>query len=518
MGNAPPEPGHRRAIRETGLFGAESLFVRFDFTRSAMDAAARRHLEGRAAGRPMEMPSEVKTYVHELTHYIHYTTTPYGLFLQYCRVLQSRATMAIVQALSEAGLPFDMPLLANVPAMEGKTKDFVQWHLNLWVNVENLVSMLHGERDLSSPFWQLVLADADRIAAGQRPRLPPLLDLQQVFVRVQESMADMLEQINAAARAAGNPVPMEPEGFDREAIRQEMAERPTDRDRADERSNMALEFFGGNPWGIGAIVESAAVAAELWGSDMEYDRFVAWANADVDPKLLIYRSCIAQGLSAIQTRQMWEFIPSYMALCELALYAPLLPHHARLRREYPGFRQILPTQRWAELIQAASHVPPMRDGSHHARYVTDICRALGWVHPFQIIKVAVDGPDLVSNPLAMIYLWAQQCRARSLGSFLGLDRFLFDPSPEGDEWRDRFNFVILEYADRTNYHRDKGFLQAMTTRRLNMLGMRCIMLGKGLTIAAPYRGNPDERRWMTAWLRERFKAVFGRDFPQLKVV
>ena len=105
----------------------------------------------------------------------------------------------------------------------------------------------------------------------------------------------------------------------------------------------------------------------------------------------------------------------------------------------------------------------------------------------QIIKVAVDGPDAVSNPLAMIYLWAQHWRAQSSGDFLGVNRFLFDPSPEATVCSDRFNFVILDYAEHPTSNHNKGFLQAMTARHLNMLGMRCIMMGKTLTIAASYR-------------------------------
>jgi hypothetical protein len=502
---------------EAGLFSAESLFVRFDFPRDAMLLAGDSYLEAIRSGKPVEMPPEIKTYVHELTHYLHYTTTPYGLFLQYCRVLQSRATIEIVCGLQEAGLSFQLPLLENVPIATGDIATRVQRGLALWLNVENLVTMLHADTERRFALLESFQADIDRVAAGQQPRLPPLLDLQEAFVRVQDTIADMLEQTNAAAQAAGNPVPMDPEGFDREAIRQEMAELPATRDRADLRFQDVSDILG-NPWSAEAIIESAATAAEFWGSGIDYDRFSAWANTSVDPKLQVYRTCIAQGLSAIQTRRLPEFIPSYMALCELALYAPLLPQHAGLRRQYPSFRQILPTHRWMELIRAAAHVAPMRGIRDHGRYVTDICRKLGWVHPIQIIKVAVDGPDAVSNPLAMIYLWAQRWRAQSSGDFLGVNRFLFDPSPEATVWRDRFNFVILDYTDRTLYHHDKGFLQAMTTRHLNMLAMRCIMMGKTLTIAAPYRGDSAERRWMTEWLRDRFKKVFGRDFPMLQVV
>jgi hypothetical protein len=131
-----------------------------------------------------------------------------------------------------------------------------------------------------------------------------------------------------------------------------------------------------------------------------------------------------------------------------------------------------------ELIRTASDATPMRGIRDHGRYVTDICRKLGWVHPIQIIKVAVDGPDAVSNPLAMIYLWAQHWRAQSSGDFLGVNRFLFDPSPEATVCSDRFNFVILDYAEHPTSNHNKGFLQAMTARHLNMLGMRRIMMGK----------------------------------------
>jgi hypothetical protein len=73
--------------------------------------------------------------------------------------------------------------------------------------------------------------------------------------------------------------------------------------------------------------------------------------------------------------------------------------------------------------------------------------------------------------------------------------------------------VQIQRVDCTNYHTDKSFLQTMTTRYLNQLGMRCIMMGTNLRIVAPYRGNAAKRQWMTDWLRNRFKSIFGRDFP-----
>ena len=49
-------------------------------------------------------------------HYVQSVTTPYGLFLHYCRVLQNHATVNVVNALLGAGCPVELPLY-NLPAM-----------------------------------------------------------------------------------------------------------------------------------------------------------------------------------------------------------------------------------------------------------------------------------------------------------------------------------------------------------------------------------------------------------------
>jgi hypothetical protein len=518
MPDSAPRSQTAKAITEVGLFASESLFVSFDFTRDQFNAASAGYQTALHAGKSPEMPSEVKTYVHELTHYIHYITTPYGLFLQLCRKMQNRATAAIVTALLRDGIPFNMPLLENLPDVSGKTAEEVNWGLSIWLNIENLVSMMHGDTDGRVQLTEAFVADMARVKAGQRPKRPPLLDLHEAFVRVQESMAEYLVQVNAEAKAAGSPVPAEPEGFDRETLQQEKAELPSRQTLGLVRGNDVFELLGGHFFSVEAIIESAATAAEFWCSPISWDEFIAWVKMKVDPRLEIYRRCLTHGLESIQTESVQEFILSFISLCELAFFSPVLPHYAALRRQHSDFRQILPSARWMELMRAASHVRPMIDLGDHDRYVLDTCRFLNWVHPTQMIRPTLDWPESMGDPLTTIYFWAQRWRAQSGSTFVGLNRRLFDPSPGGKMWRDMFDFVILDYADRTLYHPDKMFLELMTTRELGRLGMRCIMLGKSLTISAPYRGDEDQRRWMTGWLRTFFKGVFGRDFPMLKVV
>ena len=510
------------SLFEAGGLGADSMFVRLDFTRDALLAASARRLEAIRGGRLGEMPAELRTYVHELTHYVQYTTTPYGLFLHHCRVLQNRATIELVQTLLAVNGGFKMPLLQNVPELSGESEATVRRGLALWLNVEDLVASLAADRERRVDRAEAFVADLKRLDAGLRPRLPPLVGFREAFSRVQESLVDLFTAQNEAAEQMGNKVPMvcPVPAADRSAIRAELADATgllPDPDRADLRSHDLLDLFG-NPWSVEAVIESAAAAAEFWGSDISYDQFVAWAEAPVDPRLRLYRNCIAQALPSIKSRELSTVIPTYIALCELALSAPLLPQHAVLRRQKPDFRQILPTHRWMELMRAAGTVRPMNGRTDHSRYVTDLCRVLDWVHPLQIAKAAVDGPAMVSDPLSQIYNWGQRVRALRSGDFIGLDRYLLDDTPEASAWRDRFNFVIIDYVDRTTYHRDKDFLMAMTTRHLQMLGLRCIMEGRKLIIGAPYRGDEAERRWMTEWLQAQFKSLFDRDFPMLQVV
>jgi hypothetical protein len=324
--------------------------------------------------------------------------------------------------------------------------------------------------------------------------------------------------INQEARERGNPDPVYPDNIDRSAITAAMSASPSDHDGRVERMEFILSMTG-NPFDVDAVVESHATAAEFWESDATYDSFTAWVHAGAEPELDAYRWCLSEGLIAIGTRDLPSFLASYMTLCEIALFAPLLPQHAVLRASHPGFDQLLPALRFQNLLFSAARVEPMRGMADHDRYVLDLCKDLGWVQPVQIIKSAMDGPQAVSDPITWIYLMAQHERAQqSSTAFIGIDSIMFDPSPAAGEWRTLFEFVIIDYKDRTTYHRDKGFLNSMTTRYLNMLGLEALMRHDSLTLEAPYGRSPDENRWMTEWLRTRFKVLFGRDFADLKVV
>jgi hypothetical protein len=508
-------------IVEMGRVDPRSLFARFDFTRDELLSGAETWLAAKRRG-PAAKPDELRTYVHELTHYQQLTTTPYGLFLQYCKKLQNEAASTLVSALLAAGYPITQPVLYNVPpTMPAEVADQVGRCLSGWLNIEELVAALDGNRARRAALRQAWIAIGEQVQKGAHPLLPSLLGWQQAFALVQDSLAKHVAGVNQKAREHGNENPVYPDNIDQSAIStglSALSAPPNDEDRRAEMREIALGLLN-TPWDVDAIVESQATAAEFWESDATYDTFTAWVQAKDDPELSVYRMCLRLGLDSIKTSYLPSFLASYMTLCEIALFAPLLPQHAALRASSPGFEQLLPTTRFQRLLMSAAQVKPMQGMSDRDRYVRELCNGLGWVLPDQIVKSAVDGPQPVSDPLTVIYLQAQRWRTvQGGGIFTGVDQLLFDPSPEAEQWRQLFNFVIVDFKDRTTYTQDKNFLETVTTSHLSTLGMEALMVRDTLTIKAPYGRSAAENQWMTEWLRNRFKVLFGRDFPDLQFV
>ncbi|MFF5076338.1 hypothetical protein ACFY36_04755 [Actinoplanes sp. NPDC000266] len=472
-------------IVEAGRLDSVSLFARFNFRQEDLLTAA-------ATGRK---PEPLRTYLHELTHYLQAVTTPYGYFLQCCRILQKRATVVAVRTLLEGGCPVRLPLLTNLPAMPAEVEAEVGRAFSLWLNVEHLIAVLSGDDERATRLTEWFVGDIERVKGGRLPLRPPLLGLRETFALVQDSLADLMN-------------------FDAEALATEMKSRGSDFDRRMEKLVTGLSVFGGNhQWSVAAILESAATAAELWGSGLDFATFEAWAGAAVPAELRHYREPLASAMETIRTRDVDSFLLSYMAICDAALCAPLLPQHARLRLAKPGFDQLMPSVRFGRLLSAATGVTPMRDHRDAQRYVGELFASLDWCTPAEVGAEAVHG---TTDPLSFIYEQSRQWRAEmSPAAFIGVDGLLIGAG----QWRDLFNFVIIDYSDKTTYHRDKDFLESMTTRYLEMLGLQAVMLGDTLELAVPYNGRSEaECQWMTDWLRQHFAALFDRDFPELRFV
>ncbi len=494
------------AVVEEGLFHGESLYVRFAFTHEDFVGALKGYAD---AGGNGPLPEDLRTYVHELTHAVQYATTPYGLFLHYCRMVQTKAAIALVKALWRQGREPSLPLLRNLPALDGEAGRKLGRWLSIWFNIEFFTAHISEDPDKQANLFRRI----ERPGASARP---PLLPLHETLWGVQETIANLIETENSGRAALGLPV-WDQDEFDRGAIEAAISAIPTERDEGIERVELAASLFG-SPWGVAAIIESAATASEFARSGMDLTGLRTWLGDPYSSPADVYRSCLQRGLEAIPADNLPQFLFSYLALCEFALFAPLLPQHAGLRGPRFPMEQVLPVSRFNELLGVAAKVAPMRGIRDHARYVTDLCQRLQWVHPMQIIAATMQRPHSVSDPRAQAYVNAQLARAKAQWAFLDITGLLMDDSPWGYALRDDCTFVVVEHSDKTLYHHNKEYLAAMTNQHLVTTAMRHVMLGTSLRIGSPYRCDDHERQALTQMLRMNLYACFGRQFPMAEVV
>ena len=230
-----------------GLFNFESLNVRLGFERARLDWA---RSEFHRTSRP---PEELKTYVHELTHYVQSNTTPFGAFLHYCRQLQTADTVELVRALLKAGLKVERPLIRRLPVdLDGPLGSTVRGVVARWTSTEFLAAFLGQISEKFVRYAEVLTSDSAKFM------LPGQI---KSFVRLQGGIAHFIVTENADRQSMGFP-PWDQGDFDVDAINAEGASLESNDSRTLVRMAVRLELLGGNPWGTRSIIESAAMAAE----------------------------------------------------------------------------------------------------------------------------------------------------------------------------------------------------------------------------------------------------------------
>jgi len=485
-----------------GWFNEASLNVRLGFTRDAQQQAEEEWLDA-GVWRP-----ELKTYFHELTHFVQSTTTPYGLFLHYCRQLQTADTVQIVRTLIAAGAEVRRPLLTGAPFnLPGPAGTTVRGGLERWVNTEVLVAFLAQDREAYAAYVGNLTQDGARFH---------LVSPIETFRRLQGGIAHSIVVENTGRSRLGG-LPWDNGNFDVAAINAEGDAPLTPDEQAIERGMVAIELLG-NPWGTESILESMAKVSEWAHSGQSLDALRAYASDTAHPEFAMYRNCLLRGLEAIPTDELPQFAYSFTALCEIALQAPLLPQHAALRAGKLDPRELFPPFRFQALLGPAEKARPLLGLWDVGRYTIDLCRPLGWIDPIKVIRVALESPALVADRRAQRYIWAQSERAQMLHAFTNIVERSFDQGPNGEQFRARYAPPVLEYSNKTLFMGDKDALWWLTTQTILTRAMRQVVLGTTLTVPCPYRGPPAEADALTADLQQTLQTLFDRPFPMAKVV
>jgi len=250
------------------------------------------------------------------------------LFLHLCRLLQNQATIDLVRAILTSGNEINLPLSLRLPALSGEPARQARDTFAEWWNIENLVAALNGDHERRAEVAEAYVG-AVKDFRGDPTAPPPhtLWDLRTTFVWAQRQLVQYIRLFNKLGFKTVPDTPIFPDGVDDRAIDAEMASPPTADDLAIDRFQLGFDLFftPALPWDVNGIIESAAKAAEFFQSDVTYERLAAWLAQPVSQDRAVYRVCLENALQSIHTQEVGPFLLSYMTICELVLFAPLLP-------------------------------------------------------------------------------------------------------------------------------------------------------------------------------------------------
>ncbi|MGZ8876231.1 MAG: hypothetical protein ACXW1F_07085 [Halobacteriota archaeon] len=483
---------------ELGAFSVESLCVSFNFTRQ-------QHLDALAGAVPaiitgQELPENVKTVIHETTHLFHTLTTPLGLFIHRLRRLQGRLVIEAIRQIVRGGIQPRFPLIKMRGRVPGNAAERFETYLQIWYAIELYVLILLGEID----FWQQHLT---------KNPLVKTLNLTQIFISVQNYLALHINEIQRFGSLSNQLLETTPAftGYEHENF-----------------DALAQERFWGNilvtdmASGGGAntlgVIESAGTVSEYYGSQA-LDLEVWKQSISAKPSVRSGPQSWLLWAFHIRAKTLPDFMHAYLGICELALFAPLLPEYRPLRKDEINLRELLPYTRWFTLLGAAQNIDPPTSPLDYSRYVDTLSEAAGWPTITQIAQLAVQGGNTVPlDPVEQVYRKAQHMRVEQPAIFLNYPWFVFPATREHLAKRIDFEFPVIKYTDKTLFTKDKEKLNLLNIFYLCRLATRTLLLKDTVDLKLPYDPLDEERVQYARAIQEMLSAATGAKMPKVSIL
>jgi len=286
--------------------------------------------------------------------------------------------------------------------------------------------------------------------------------------------------------------------------------------RALQRTYTGLRLLVDDQATLPTVLESAAFAAELWGADTDrVDQLLG--GGDLGSGAFPYLHPLQTTAEAIGTSDVRRLTLTHLAVCDLAMCAPVLPEHRSLRRNGLVWRELLPELRLSEIRRVLGTVEPVRNLEDYGRFADETCDRLGWVSPKEIAESATTLRPPVPDLRDTVYETAMQYRTRASWLFIWPEVSLAGVS-QLQHFHETFTFPIVEYTDKVLYHKDKELLVAVQHSYLFYMWHRKIMTGRPRQLRVPWRSYPEEVANLREQMRDVMSHSLGRDSPMPDLV
>lgn len=409
---APAVRALEDGVRRAGRTEALSLTATYQF---GSDELASAGLGDRA----------LRVWLHENMHAYQALATPYGYLIHCLRSFQAGRVMRVLRELGEAGVDPAPPIVSQAARLPRGVRERVAPDVRAWLLAETVILYLEGDVDR---FFTLALSPAFR-------------------GRSFASLFQELEHDGMSPFFTGGGHTLV------EQIERHAPVEDTDLE------GLVFAFKAFDVPGQGdtlSVLESGAKIIEWWRAwPADIDALSAslseGARNTVDGNVP-YRGWIRHAIPRLRAPDARSFALTYSALTDLALHAPLLPHHAQLRHPGTHAGDLNPLWRLVSAMDAVAErrIPPIVDlHADYLGFVDAVCDARSWPTPAALSVATVDRfppPGAAFDPATLLHQLSAAYRDDDPVAFLDMDVWWTD-SREAHEFCAIFTHPISQFGD-----------------------------------------------------------------------
>lgn len=353
--------------------------------------------------REMISQGYMRIFFHELTHYFQINTTPNGKYISDLEDFQIVQVQQIIRAIGNIKYPIISDMIRN-HSLESNERAW--YHLRKWYAAELLKSAFNCD------FKRYQYLSANTVFSEER--------LSDIFLEIDMEMSRVFE-MKLVKRELTN----------------ERVEMSTDLEYAIRKEASPFE-------------NHARIAEFWWDSKSKVNPFCSGNN-----DLFQYSGWIEAFARRIPFDDFQDFVSSFLAICELAQFSPLLSGMDCAVEK--SIYEYIPTYRIARLIDIAKDISPVRGINDYNRYVDELADKANFTPVSEVCECILKNRVQLSGKSFWVDLFYDAIQTRiddfSTFSYYGLwHPWALDVEPVAKSFVQRFCPPLVCYND-CNYSR-----------------------------------------------------------------
>ncbi len=437
----------------------------------------------------LDMGPKVRTGFHELVHFFQYHTTPFGMYLSLLadfQVLQLKSLVCCAKEVMEIGYPLLPRICRYLRPVNRYWK--VWYHLKYWYLAELVRLYFIGDMANFGYYYNQSIFSKD---------LPS-----QWFSELEKELCNVLNiTCNDRILKGGES------------------------DAANFAFELALRTMSDSD--ASNIFENQARMAQYWW-EMGYieNPFTKVPNVSTENK---YSGLITEYCEFANAKDFPQFHETFYAICELALFAPVLPFQASSHKI--SLRDLTPIVRVRDLMRTAQSIEPIKDMDDHRRFLDELSERSNYPPLQQLLNDSIIFGQRHNKCSydSLLFYTSQLMRMDEFSIIYNLGRWHPMSKYQYGDARDFSSFFIppiVRFKDQTLFFKPGEIIQPIVERYFMFYYLKELLIGfrsrnwhtKGVPVHAPFHRGEEDLKLQNYICGKAVKATLGDSVPPAIVV